>query len=254
MANLCLTFSDVYNLVSEYLGFGSTPTGTNLTKVKNIVHRGYRQFLNPVDGRTGRGYIWSFLKKESMLVTKEGVSEYELPSDFGCLWYGPKYDNDMHYPNPQPTSIETVRVWLSTDTSNNYPQLYSIVSDVYNPLIGQKYKIVFYPSPNSNYLLRYGYITEPPKLSNDTDIFAGGTRTSEAILETCLAVAEQQEDDIIGLHTQLSAKLINDLIRADVRQVPDSLGIMGSGNLVDKYTAARLLRYYPDPVEVYGES
>lgn len=248
MANLCLTFLDVYTSVSEYLGLGSSPTGTNLTKVKNIVHRGYRQFLNPVDGKTSKGYVWSFLHKEAMLNTAEGIEEYELPADFGYLWYGPKYDSDVYYPNPQSTSIETIRVWLSIDTSNNYPQLYAIVSDVYNPLVGQRYKIVFYPPPNSNYLLRYGYIIEPPKLSNDTDIFVGGMRVSEAILESCLAVAEQQEDDTVGLHTQLSTKLINDLIRADVKHAPDFLGTMN----LNKLELPINYHYYPTPTSVYN--
>lgn len=252
MSSLVLSFSDIYTQVSEFLGIGSSPTGTNLTKVKDIVHRGYRQFLTPVDGRTGKNHTWSFLSKESMLITRVGVNEYQLPDDYGHLWYSFTYDNDINYPTPHSTSIDRIRVLLSLDTSNSYPQLYSIVSDVYDSLVGQRYKVVFYPKLDDAYLLRYGYVIEPPKLVNDTDLFIGEMRTSEAILETCLAVAEQQEDDTIGIHTQLAAKLTNDLIRADVKQVPDSVGL----NL-DRFrdpTLAREMRYYPDPVSIYNVS
>lgn len=254
MASMILSFGDIYGRVSDFLGTGTTPTGTALTTAQDIVHRGYRQFLNSVDLRTGRHHTWSFLKKEFILVTQNGVSEYELPKDFGYLWYGPRYDNEVNKPTPQVSTIETIRTLLSVDESNTYPQLFTIIADKYDPLFGQTYKIVFYPLPDSSYLMRMGYILEPPKLVNATDIFVGGTRSSEAILECCLAVAEQQEDDTAGLHTQLAAKLVNDLIRNDVQQTPDSLGVMGCGGLIDNYTAARLLRWYPDPTEIYGVS
>src|SRR4030042_1862225 len=252
MGSLILTFGDVYNRVSDFLGTGATPTGTNLTNAQDIVHRGYRQFLYPTNPKTGRTHLWSFLKTEAMIITQDGVLEYELPEDFGYFWYPPKYDNDVNRPNPQSTSVARLRALLSIDDSNTYPRMYSITADKYDPLVGQRYKLMLYPVPDSNYTLRYGYIIEPVKLVNSTDLFIGGTRASEAILECSLAVAEQQEDDTIGIHTQLAAKLTVELINADLKNTPDSLGTMNlSGLSLDNPALARELRYYPSPTEVY---
>jgi hypothetical protein len=57
-SDLQLTFSDIYTKVSEFLGLGSSPTGTDLTKVKDLTYRGYRRFLLPKNVRNGqtRGY------------------------------------------------------------------------------------------------------------------------------------------------------------------------------------------------------
>ena len=255
MGSLILTFGDMYNRVSDFLGTGATPTGTPLTDAQDIVHRGYRQFLYPINPKTGRTHLWSFLKTEAMIITQEGVLEYELPDDFGYFWYPPKYDSDVNRPNPQPTSVARLRALLSIDSSNTYPQLFSITADRYDPLTGQRYKLMFYPTPDSNYTFRYGYIIEPVKLVNSTDLFIGGTRSSEAILEYSLAVAEQQEDDTIGIHTQLAAKLTVELINADLKNTPDSLGTMNLSSLsLDNPALAREMRVYPTQTEIYGVS
>ena len=63
MASLKLTLNELLIRVSDYLGMGNgVPTDTDdLAKCKDIVARGYRQFLYPVDVRTGDAYEWSFL-------------------------------------------------------------------------------------------------------------------------------------------------------------------------------------------------
>ena len=52
MARLTLSYKDVYDKVGEFLGLvpsGTTPTGQDLTDVKDIVARGLRQFIYPLD-------------------------------------------------------------------------------------------------------------------------------------------------------------------------------------------------------------
>ena len=66
MARLTLDYSDCWQKVSEFLGLtasGTAPTGQDLTDVKAIVARGLRQFLYPLDRKTGNGHEWSFLSQ-----------------------------------------------------------------------------------------------------------------------------------------------------------------------------------------------
>lgn len=77
MADLSLTFADLYNRVSSYLGTGSAPTGDNLTLCKEITNRAYRRFIWPVynDGRSMRRHVWSFMKKPtSITITSTLIS------------------------------------------------------------------------------------------------------------------------------------------------------------------------------------
>jgi len=67
-------------------------------------------------------------------------------------------------------------------------------------------------------------VFRPPQLSATTDVFIGGDFASEAILENCLAAAEIEYDDTLGIHNQIAEKLIQQLIQSDTATVADSVG------------------------------
>jgi len=67
MADLSLTFSDMYKEISNYLGLGLAPTGADLALVKKYANDGYRTFLMGMDPRTQRAYQWSFLAPAATL-------------------------------------------------------------------------------------------------------------------------------------------------------------------------------------------
>ena len=73
-------------------------------------------------------------------------------------------------------------------------------------------------------MLNYSYIIKPPKLIETTDLFIGGDFASEVILEHCLAVAEQEYDEVIGVHSQKAIELTQQLIVNDEPIIPDSVG------------------------------
>jgi len=55
------TFQNMYSLVGEFVGWGSSPAAGDVTKAKNLVYRGYRRFLQPINMRNGKPHVWSFL-------------------------------------------------------------------------------------------------------------------------------------------------------------------------------------------------
>lgn len=234
MAHLTISWSDLYTTVSEFVGLGSSPTGDNLTKVKDITFRGLRRFYYPtfVDPvtRKPKPYLWSFLKQYHTFSTVSGGWKYALPIDYSELLTDISYSTGTGY-NPlterSPQQIMDMRV---ESDSSGYPEYFAIVPLKYDNEIGTFYELWLYPEPDGAYQLQMFYKIDPLKPEETTDFLPGGVKSAEAIIESCLAVAEQQEDDTIGLHTQLAGSMVQNLILHDNQPETDKIGNLYNGN------------------------
>lgn len=235
MAKLTLTYSDLYTKVSNFLGLTATstaPTGTNLTTCQDIVARGLRQFLYPIDMRNGKLHEWTFMDKLATLTTSSGKWKYALPDDFSELQSILFFDTNELQPPLKRRDKEQIINMRSDVVSTEWPQYFAVVPCTYDPEIGTMYELWLYPNPDGAYVLNYWYKFDPIKLSATTDLVVGGVRAVEAILETCLAVAEIQEDDNTSTHHQKEAqRLVQTLIIADT--------ITETRNLGNLYSAVR---------------
>jgi hypothetical protein len=227
MADLSISFSDLYNKVSEFYGTGSSPTGTDLTNAKAKAVRGYRRFLFSADARTGKRHIWSFLKQYATITTSQGQYKYALPSDFGRTYLDFIFDKSQGYSSLKKRSAGFIlqeRCWADM---SGYPECYAIVPAKYDVTVGTTWDLWLYPTPNGAYLLHYFYLISPKKPENASDILIGGIEASEAIIESALAVVEDEDDEMSTTHhTQLATKLIQDLIIGDTVDLADSVGRM----------------------------
>lgn len=254
-SDLKLTFSDIYTRVSEFLGLGSSPTGTDLTKVKDLTYRGYRRFLFPKNARTGRAHTWSFLRQEGSITTETGVYEYPLPENFSWFWYPPQYGKNSHYAAPNPVTMRQLLEYRSSISSNSYPQYWSLGTLPFDVSVGTRYKLVIHPPANGTHLLLYGYVIEPDKPSAVGDYFIGSVADSECILECSLAEAEAQEDDTIGHHDTRAKDLIHTCIERDLKRVPPTVGSMNIAEVLwSEPTLARELRWIGAATSAYGIS
>jgi hypothetical protein len=224
MASLQLQFDEIYKRVSEFLGWGSSPTGTDLTNAKAVVHRGYRRFIYPINAQTGKTHTWSFLVKHAVLNTDSGEWVYSLPADFSRIVIPFGHEVDSGYPRMQGVSLRQITQMRAGVDSTSFPHFYAIKNALYVKEIGTTYEVVFFETPNTNYRLNYAYVFRPIELSATTDLFVGGDFASEAILENCLAVAELEYDDTLGIHSQEAQRLTQQLIQADVVTIADSVG------------------------------
>jgi hypothetical protein len=224
MASLKLDFQSVYNEVSRYLGWGSSPTGDDLTNAKAITHAGYRKFLYPIDLSTGDHHDWSFLIKDAVLETDADKWKYTLPTDFDKIHRRFIHDTSTRYYPPKWTSAERFMEYRSLQSISSYPSAFTVHPGIYDAEHGQFTEIWFYPTPNAHYVMHYAYIINPPQLSNATDYFVGGDFASEAILESALAVAELRWDSKRGVHCEEAELLIQKLIKSDTAIRPDYMG------------------------------
>ena len=219
MSRLTLDYSDCWQKVSEFIGFtasGTAPTGQNLTDCKDIVARGLRQFLYPLDAQTGEKYEWSFLDQYWSLSLTTDEWKYSLPLDFSDLLTDFVYDTSDGVAPLKKRSAEQIKDMRSDTDSSGWPEFYAIVPARYGRDVGSYYELWIHPKPSQVYVISAFYRIDPLEPSADANLMVGGVSATEAILESCLAVAESFSDDMsTSHHTQKAAELIQTLIRFD---------------------------------------
>lgn len=219
MARMTLSYEDLYTKVSNFIGFtttGTAPTGTNLTTCKDIVHRGIRQFLYPLDMKYGMPHEWSFLKQPWSFSTASGQWKYTVPIDFSDLLADFTFDDDEALCPLKKRSGQQIEKMRASVTTSGWPMYFALVPQRYDIEIGTTYQLWLYPNPSGVYLLSTFYRPDPIKLSATTDLVIGGIPVIEAILETCLGVAElQEEDNTSTAHQAKAVELTQTAIRFD---------------------------------------
>lgn len=219
MARMTLAYSDLYTKVSNFLGLtttGTAPTGTDLTTCKDLVHRGIRQFCYPIDAKSGLPHVWSFLNQYHSFDTAADQWKYALPIDFSDLNTDITFDEDEALPPLRKRSGQQIKKMRSLTDSTGWPMFYAIVALPYDIEIGTKYELWLYPTPSTAKSLSCFYRPDVVQLSATTDLAVGGIMATEAILESCLAVAELQEDENSSTtHQQKAAELIQTAIEFD---------------------------------------
>ncbi len=219
-----VTFGDVQKRVANFLGLGDSPTGTNLTLVQDIIYRAYRQFLYPTHPKTGRPHNWSFLKYRFTLNTENGKVRYTLPPDVERIVGNPQYGEQ--YPYTELVRVPADRIYQRRAFAKTaaYPQEYALLPVSQDLETGSMWELLLWPNPNGAYPITFTYIASPAKPTQSTDMFVGGPRAGETILELALSVAEQQEENIIGVHSTLAVKQLTQMIISDITDVPDTVG------------------------------
>ena len=230
MGRLTLTYQNLYDHVSHFLGltaYGTSPVADsdNLTKCKDIVDRGIRQFLYPIDMTTGEGHEWEFLKVYWDFTTVSGQWKYALPIDFSDLYSTLYFDTTSANPPLSKRSAEQILNMRTGGEDSGYPEYFAITPLRYDIEIGTLYELWLHPTPGQAETLSGFYRADPVQLSATTDLVIGGIRAIEAILESCLAVAEHQEDDMTSSHhTGKAAELVQKLIKFDKVTTTDKIG------------------------------
>lgn len=231
MATLEQTFENVYDQVALFIGWGSSPSAGNLTKAKNIVYRGYRKFLQPINRRTGKLHVWSFLEQHGVITTTADKWQYALPIDFGYLTRKFEFDSQLGLPPMGERSVSQVMQARVTSVATSYPRIFAIRNSKYIKEIGTLKDVIFYPTPGNVRQFNFSYVISPPKPTADNDLFVGGSWASEAIMECALAAAELQEDDTLGVHKQEAAELLQQLVETDLMNSPKACGRVYDGGL-----------------------
>ncbi|MCJ7828709.1 MAG: hypothetical protein MUP81_03090, partial [Dehalococcoidia bacterium] len=167
------------------------------------------------------------MHRTTTLSVEANKDTYKLPLGFSSLVIPFTFITPLSY-NPEQKPLSFIYLQKSITTGSGYPRYFALKTGAYNPIVGQQDEVVFNPTPSGTWSYYYTYVHTPPPLVNDDDVFVGDDFASECILETCLAVAQSQEDDTVGHHAQEAERLIQAAIGEDSRNyMTPNLGSMG---------------------------
>ena len=176
------------------------------------------------------GHPWSFLKPFAAIAIPEGATTVELPDDFGGIDGGTtanltnssnSFLARLQFKNPG-----KVLQALSEATAATGPTRIISIRPVkaLKPGKMQTQELYFFPEADQDYTLTFPYFVTPNYLLDHTPYAYGGVEHHEAILESCLAVAEARRDNAMNVHSAEFKRLLQLSVEIDRRKQPTNLG------------------------------
>jgi hypothetical protein len=245
-SSLSLSRQELLQEIGRFCAYGSDRTAwdTNVAaEVEVILKRGLRNFYKPaIIPELGVNHEWSFLKPVTTIATVSGDYDYDLPDSFGSIMGTLTFSADTGYAPIVICSENVIRKYLSQDDSSSRPLYAAIRPKTHSAsrTQGQRFEILFYPTPDDAYTLSYRYRVLPDALSASNIYPWGGETHSETILASCLAVAELQKDRVKGVMYEEFRQQLLASVEADRKQAPDTLGVFKSNPNDDSVTMRRL--------------
>jgi hypothetical protein len=151
------------------------------------------------------------------------AAAFEAVSNDSDLTYYP--DQNELYPPVQMRHDVAIRTWQQDEPYFDRPIYYSVRTVEFDPTVGSRKVLAFYPAPDEAYVLRVPMILRPTMIDADNLYPVGGETLAAVITEACLASAESNLDDGEGIHKKRFLELLPLAIRADQeKSSPTSLG------------------------------
>jgi hypothetical protein len=228
--SLMVSYSELVRHVARFLGYSENLSESQVQIVDVIIQSGVRQFYHPpaVNGVEG-GYEWSFMRPHVSMSLEAGKSTYTLPDGFGRL------AGDFYFSTPAIgrqsivlTSEYRINALAQQDDSPGVPRLASIRYKENMGQHGQAQEVTFYPTPVREFEIHFSFTAYTGRLSINSQYPLGGPQHSELVIESCLAIAEQRENDERGVHTERFENLLASAVADDKRKGAMSFGQMGS--------------------------
>lgn len=235
-SSLSLSYLDYRKEVGGFLGWGRTFESWSqqqLNAVDDVIASGLRQFyVPPLTPGQQSAHVWSFLRPVTTLTTVAADYDYTLPDDFASIDGPFTYAATVQqWPPAQIVGERVIRELRQAVDRSGRPEVAAIRSLASDGTNGQRFEVVFYPTPNAAFTLTYRYNLMPSILSAENPYPLGGELHAQTIRESCLAIAEQQFNDTIGIHTQLFMQRLEASIRMDQRNsAPDLYGYNGDNS------------------------
>jgi len=146
---------------------------------------------------------------------------YDLPDDFGGHEGNMIFPEGSNKPNIRIIGEGKIRSLRAGTTSRTYPQFAAIRPKKQTvTTTGQRFEIMFFPIPAVTDTLSYKMLVLPELLVTATITHPyGGAMHSETILASCLAVAEEQEDEKRGVKWQVFLDRLAASVQIDRRMI-----------------------------------
>jgi hypothetical protein len=233
-STLTLDFDDLKSEVGFFLNYTSDSTNWSTAQeneIEKIVQTGYRRVLFPpaMQG-VPQAYEWSFLRPTTTLAISADDGDYDLPDDLGRVVGDFHYAADKHYAPVKRIPLSQLLDMRSTSDMNGWPNFFAVRWKDTDESSGQRQEALFYPEPDASYTLYYIYEVYTGQLSDTYKYPLGGMQMSELYKESCLAYAEERNEDQPGVHSAAFARLLADQVARDMKRGGGhNYGQMGQG-------------------------
>lgn len=132
---------------------------------------------------------------------------------------------DQWYPSVAQRHDALIRKLEAENPEFSRPCYYSVRTDRFDPAVGSRKSLAFYPAPDAAYIMRVPMILRPIDINDANPYPVGGEMLSQVFLEACLAAAEHNYEEREHVHEKRFLELIGLAIRNDQdRSSPTSLG------------------------------
>ncbi len=201
-STLTLGFPEFRAELGHFVGYGrdsagwSSAQGTELTA---LVQAGYRRFLvpSPLPGERV-SHEWSFLRVVTTITLTAEDYDTTLPDDFGQI------DGSFTFAvndGWKPVSIvpeSMIRDLRQRGTVTGKPEYAAIRPRSSDGASGQRFEVIFWPSPDAAYVLSYRYAVQTYALSASYPYALGGMAHCETVMASILAMGEERLNDMRG--------------------------------------------------------
>lgn len=149
--------------------------------------------------------------------------EFEAIANDSDLTYYPS--DSSFYPPVKQRGDQAIRKFEQSNPEFGRPVFYSVRTDMFDPTVGSRKVLAFYPTPDEEYTMRVPMLLRPVMLDSVNQYPIGGEILSQVILEACLAAAEHNFEEREHIHEKRYLEMIALAIRNDLeRSAPTSLG------------------------------
>lgn len=153
--------------------------------------------------------------------------EYDLPTGFEAIVGPLTYElgkADL-YPPVTFRHDDEIRKRLQDDPYTDHPLYYSIRTVEFDPTVGSRRRLVFYPIPDAAYNLKAKMKLRATMIDSTNQYPVGGELIAQLIVEACLAAAERNYDEEAKQHTRRYMEMLPLSIAADQEfSSPTTLG------------------------------
>lgn len=149
---------------------------------------------------------------------------FEAVANDSDLTYYPD-QNDL-YPPVRQRHDQWVRTKQQDDPYFDRPCIYSVRTVEFDPTVGSRKRLAFYPTPDAAYVLRVPMILRPTMIDETNQYPVGGETLAQLIVEACLMSVELDfYEKLDGRHTLRFREMLPLAIQADQQKAsPTSLG------------------------------
>lgn len=240
--------------------------------VDDILNSGLRQFYFPPRlPSEPYSHQWSFLIPHGTLSLVADTDVYAMPSDFASFYGDIYYQENDWAPRKirlvNEAKILALRQSTWNDASEYYPRYAATVVKTSDETAAQVIELHIWPKPDSGsatgtslletedgnviqtedgnnidlsvagdsgYTLAFRYIVRPTADTSDANVPLGGPEHAEAILSSCLSVAELRGDDHRGAKHERFLEALASAIDFDRRSCADeALGVNSDPSMSD---------------------